>query len=68
VTNDVNARNRDRLGKLTIPLLVKIFPALYESENQLPTRNQLPAEALGTLLCKPNTLKKRVRNVINEVR
>jgi hypothetical protein len=29
--------------------------------------NQLPAEVLGALLCKPNTLKKRVRKVINEV-
>jgi hypothetical protein len=29
--------------------------------------NQLPAEVLGTLPCKPNTLKKRVRKVINEV-
>jgi len=28
--------------------------------------NQLPAEVLGTLPCKPNTLKKRVRKVINE--
>jgi hypothetical protein len=26
--------------------------------------NQLPAEVLGILLCKPNTLKKRVRKVI----
>jgi len=30
-------------------------------------RNQLPAEVLGTLPSKPNTLKKRVRKVINEV-
>ena len=30
-------------------------------------RNQLPAEVLGTLPCKPNTLKKSVRKVINEV-
>jgi hypothetical protein len=29
--------------------------------------NQLPAEVLGILPCKPNTLKKRVRKVINEV-
>jgi hypothetical protein len=29
--------------------------------------NQLPAVVLGTLPCKPNTLKKRVREVINEV-
>jgi len=29
--------------------------------------NQLPAEVLGTLPCKPNTLKKRVRKVINEM-
>jgi len=29
--------------------------------------NQLPAEVLGTLPCKPNTLKNRVRKVINEV-
>jgi len=29
--------------------------------------NQLPAEVLGTLPCKLNTLKKRVRKVINEV-
>jgi len=29
--------------------------------------NHLPAEVLGTLPCKPNTLKKRVRKVINEV-
>ena len=29
--------------------------------------NQLPAEVLGTLPCKPNTLKKRVREVIIEV-
>jgi len=30
--------------------------------------NQLPAEMLGTLPCKLNTLKKRVRKVITEVR
>jgi hypothetical protein len=29
--------------------------------------NQLPAEVLGTLPCKPNTLKKRVRNAVIEV-
>jgi hypothetical protein len=29
--------------------------------------NQLPAEVLGTLTCKTDTLKKRVRKVINEV-
>ena len=29
--------------------------------------NQLPAEVLGSLPCKPNTLKKRVREVIIEV-
>ena len=29
--------------------------------------NQLPAEVLGTLPCKLNTLKKRVKKVINEV-
>jgi hypothetical protein len=29
--------------------------------------NQLPAGVLGTLPCKPNTLKKRVRKVIIEV-
>jgi hypothetical protein len=29
--------------------------------------NQLPAEVLEILPCKPNTLKKRVRKVINEV-
>ena len=29
--------------------------------------NQLPAEVLGTLPCKPNTLKKRVRKAIIEV-
>ena len=29
--------------------------------------NQLPADVLGTLHCKPNTLKKRVREVIIEV-
>jgi len=29
--------------------------------------NQLPVEVLGTLPRKPNTLKKRVRKVINEV-
>jgi hypothetical protein len=29
--------------------------------------NQLPAEVLRTLPCKPNTLKKGVREVINEV-
>jgi len=29
--------------------------------------NQLPAEVFGTLPCKPNTLKKRVRKVINGV-
>jgi hypothetical protein len=28
--------------------------------------NQLPAEVLGTLPCKQNTLKRRVRKVINE--
>jgi hypothetical protein len=30
--------------------------------------NQLPVEVLGTLPCKPNTLKKRVRKAIIEVR
>jgi hypothetical protein len=30
--------------------------------------NQLPAEVLGTLPCKPNTLKKRVKKAIIEVR
>jgi hypothetical protein len=30
--------------------------------------NQLPAEVLGTLPCKQNTLKKRVRKAIIEVR
>jgi hypothetical protein len=29
--------------------------------------NQLPAEVLGTLPCKPNTLKKRVRKAIIDV-
>jgi hypothetical protein len=29
--------------------------------------NHLPAEVLGTLPCKPNTLKKRVRKAIIEV-
>jgi len=29
--------------------------------------NQLPVEVLGTLPCKQNTLKKRVRKAINEV-
>jgi hypothetical protein len=29
--------------------------------------NQLPAEVLETLPCKPNTLKKRVRKAIIEV-
>jgi len=29
--------------------------------------NQLPEEILGTLPCKPNTFKKRVRKVINVV-
>ena len=29
--------------------------------------NQLPAEVLGTLPCKPNTLKERVREVIIEM-
>jgi hypothetical protein len=29
--------------------------------------NQLPAEVLGTVPCKPNTLKKRVRKAIIEV-
>jgi hypothetical protein len=29
--------------------------------------NQLPAEVLGTLPCKPNTLKKRVRKAITDV-
>jgi hypothetical protein len=29
--------------------------------------NQLPVEVLGTLLCKPNTLKKSVRKGIIEV-
>ena len=29
--------------------------------------NQLPAEILGTLPCKPNTFRKRVRKVINVV-
>jgi hypothetical protein len=29
--------------------------------------NQLPAEVLGTLPCKPNTLKKRIRKAIIEV-
>jgi len=29
--------------------------------------NQLPAEVLGTLPCKPNTLKESVRIVINDV-
>jgi hypothetical protein len=29
--------------------------------------NQLRAEVLGTLPCKPNNMKKRVRNVINEM-
>jgi hypothetical protein len=28
--------------------------------------NRLPAEVLGTLPCKTNTLKKRIRKVINE--
>jgi len=30
--------------------------------------NQLPAEVLGTLLCKPNIFKKRVRKLITEVK
>ena len=29
--------------------------------------NQLPAEMLGTLPCKPITFKKRVRKMINEL-
>jgi hypothetical protein len=29
--------------------------------------NQSPAEVLGTLPCKPNTLKKRVKKAITEV-
>jgi len=41
---------------------------IYSSVNRtIQDWNQLPAEVLGTLPCKPNTLKKRVRNVINEV-
>jgi hypothetical protein len=30
--------------------------------------NQLPADALGTLSCKPSNFRKRVRKVINEVK
>ena len=30
-------------------------------------RNRLPAKILGALPCKPNTFRKRVRNMINEV-
>jgi hypothetical protein len=29
--------------------------------------NRLPAEVLGTLSCKTNTLKKKIRKVINEL-
>jgi hypothetical protein len=29
--------------------------------------NRLPAEILGTLLCKPNAFRKKVRKVINVV-
>jgi hypothetical protein len=28
--------------------------------------NQLPADALGTLSCKPSNLRKRIRKVINK--
>jgi hypothetical protein len=30
--------------------------------------NQLPADAVGNLCCKPNNLRKRVRKVMNEVK
>jgi hypothetical protein len=30
--------------------------------------NQLPADALGTLSCKPSNFRKSVRKVINEVK
>jgi hypothetical protein len=30
--------------------------------------NQLPADALGTVSCKPTKFRKRVRKVINEVK
>jgi hypothetical protein len=30
--------------------------------------NQLPEDALGTLSCKPNSFKKRVRKVINKAK
>jgi hypothetical protein len=30
--------------------------------------NQLPADALGTLSCKPNNFRKRVRKVINKAK
>jgi phosphoketolase len=40
----------------------------YSFENRtIEDWNQLPAEVLGTLLCKQNTLKKRVRKAIIEV-
>jgi hypothetical protein len=30
--------------------------------------NQLPADDLGTLSCKPSDFRKRIRKVINEVK
>jgi hypothetical protein len=30
--------------------------------------NQLPADVLGTLSCKPSNLRKRVRKVINKAK
>jgi hypothetical protein len=30
--------------------------------------NQLPADALGTLSCKPSNFRKRVRKVINKTK
>jgi hypothetical protein len=30
--------------------------------------NQLPADALGTLSCKPNNFRKRIRKVINKAK
>jgi hypothetical protein len=41
----------------------------YSSVNRtIQLLNQLPADALGTLSCEPNSFKEKVRKVIHQVK
>jgi hypothetical protein len=52
---------------MIIIIIIIMYIGKYPFVNRtIQDWNQLPAEVLGTLSCKPNTLKKRVRKAIIE--